>query len=40
MTGLAGRHGRTMEWIGGLLLVAVAIYYAAENWDLFRLYLR
>lgn len=40
MTGLSARHGRTIEWIGGLLLVAVAVYYAVENWDLFRLYLR
>jgi len=40
MTGLAARHGRTVEWIGGLLLVAVAVYYAIENWDLFRLYVR
>ena len=39
MTALAARHGRTLEWVGGLLLVAVAIYYAVENWDLFRLYL-
>jgi len=40
MTRLSARHGRTLEWVGGLLLVAVAIYYAVENWELFRLYLR
>ena len=39
ITQLAARHGRSLEWIGGLLLVAVAVYYAIENWELFRLYL-
>ena len=34
------RHGRAIELIGGLLLIGVAVYYAVENWDLFRLYLR
>ena len=40
LTRLSARHGRTMEVIGGLLLIVVAIYNAVENWDLFRLYLR
>jgi len=40
MTRVSARHGRTIEVIGGLLLIAVAVYYAVENWDLFRLYLR
>ena len=40
MTGLSARHGRAIERISGLLLVAVAAYYAVENWDSFRMYLR
>ncbi len=39
-TAFSANHGRAIEIVGGLLLVGVALYYIAENWELFRLYLR
>jgi cytochrome c-type biogenesis protein len=40
VTAASARHGRAIEVIGGVLLIGAAVYYAVEDWDLFRLYVR
>jgi cytochrome c-type biogenesis protein len=31
-------HSRAINFVGGLLLIAIAIYDLAENWDMLALY--
>jgi len=40
ITTLFARHSRIVNFIGGLLLVGVAIYDLSNNWKLSRLFLR
>lgn len=37
LTRLATRHGRRLEQAGGLLLIGVAVYNGAQNWETIRL---
>jgi cytochrome c-type biogenesis protein len=37
LTSLFARHSRVVNVIGGLLLIAVAVYDVVKNWDLLRL---
>ena len=39
LTMLFTRHSRTVNLIGGLLLIGVALYDLAKNWELLKLYL-
>jgi len=39
LTLLFARHGRTINLIGGLLLIGVALYDLAKNWELLQLFL-
>jgi len=39
ITGFLGRHSRVVNLVGGLLLIGLAIYDLAVNWDLIRSYL-
>jgi cytochrome c-type biogenesis protein len=32
------RHSRAINVVGGLLLIAIAIYNLVENWDMLTLY--
>jgi cytochrome c-type biogenesis protein len=38
LVSLFARHSRTINIVGGLLLVAVAVYDASANWDMLRLF--
>ncbi len=38
LTGFFARHSRVVNLIGGLLLIAVAIYDLSLNWDMLRLF--
>ena len=38
MTLWFARHSRVINAIGGLLLIAIAVYDLAENWDMLTLY--
>ena len=38
LTGLFAHHSRTVNFIGGLLLVGVAVYDLGNNWELLRLF--
>ena len=40
LTNLFVRHSRTVNFIGGLLLVGVAIYDLSKNWPLMRIFFR
>jgi cytochrome c-type biogenesis protein len=40
LTVLFARHGRIVNFIGGLLLVGVAIYDLSKNWELLMLFFR
>ena len=40
LTALFAQHSRIVNFIGGLLLVGVAIYDLGQNWELLRLFLR
>jgi len=40
LTTLFARHSRVVNFIGGLLLVGVAIYGLSKNWELLRLFYR
>jgi cytochrome c-type biogenesis protein len=40
LTTLFARHSRMVNFIGGLLLVGVAIYDISKNWEFLRLYIR
>jgi cytochrome c-type biogenesis protein len=39
LTQLFARHGRVVNLVGGVLLIAVAIYDLAKNWELLKLFL-
>jgi cytochrome c-type biogenesis protein len=39
LTTLFARHNRTINFIGGLLLIGVALYDLAKNWELLKLFL-
>lgn len=39
LTGLFARHSRVVNVVGGLLLIGIAVYDLAANWDLLRLFL-
>lgn len=39
LTTLFARHSRVVNFIGGLLLIGVAIYDLSKNWELLRLFL-
>jgi cytochrome c-type biogenesis protein len=39
LTTLFARHNRTVNFIGGLLLIGVALYDLAKNWELLKLFL-
>jgi cytochrome c-type biogenesis protein len=38
LTALFARHSRAVNIVGGLLLVAVAVYDVSKNWDLLKLF--
>lgn len=38
LTSLFARYSRVVNIVGGLLLIAVAIYDVSKNWDLLRLF--
>jgi len=40
LTVLFARHSRVVNFIGGLLLVGVAVYDMSKNWELFLLFFR
>jgi len=40
LTVLFARHSRVVNFIGGLLLVGVAVYDISKNWELFLLFFR
>jgi len=40
LTTLFARHNRTVNFIGGLLLIGVAVYDLSQNWELLQLFLR
>ena len=40
LTALFARHSRIVNFIGGLLLVGVAIYDISKNWEFLRLFIR
>jgi cytochrome c biogenesis protein CcdA len=40
LTTLFARYSRTFTFIGGLLLIGVALYDLAKNWDLLKLFLQ
>ena len=40
LTGLFARHSRIINFIGGLLLIGVALYDLNKNWDLLKIFLR
>jgi cytochrome c-type biogenesis protein len=40
LTSLFARYSRSVNFIGGLLLVGVALYDLAKNWELIRLYFK
>ena len=39
LTGLFARHSRVINLVGGLLLIAIAIYDLAQNWQFLQLFL-
>jgi cytochrome c-type biogenesis protein len=40
LTSLFARHNRTVNFIGGLLLIGVALYDLNKNWELLKLFFR